>query len=91
MAKLENYGERGVINSCFRSHLSDRRQSIEIDKSKSKTETILSGVPQGSTLGRLLFLLYIFLTSINLQRNFLFYLFANDTSLTYANDDLPTQ
>ena len=46
LTKLEHYGIRGVINSWFRSYLSDRRQSIEIDKCISKTETI--GVSGGS-------------------------------------------
>ena len=72
LTKLEHYGIRGVINSWFRSYLSDRRQSIEIDKCISETETIVCGVPQGSVLEPLLFLLYILMTSINLPRNLLF-------------------
>ena len=80
------------MNSCFRSHLSDRRQSVEIDKCKSKTETILSGVPEGSTLGRLFFFFIIYFFDVHKSSNeFSFYLFANDTSLTYANDNLPTK
>ena len=71
LTKLEHYGIRGVINSWFRSYLSDRRQSIEIDKCISETETIVCGVPQGSVLGPLLFLL-LSMTSINLPRNLLF-------------------
>ena len=55
LTKLEHYGIRGVINYWFRSYLSDRRHSIEIDKCISKTETIICGVPQGSILGPLLF------------------------------------
>ena len=46
LAKLKNYGVRGVINSWFRPYLSDRRRSIEIDKSISETEMIICGVPQ---------------------------------------------
>ena len=71
LTKLEHYGMRGVINSWFRSYLSDRRQSIEIDKCISETETIVCGVPQGSVLGPLLFLL-LSMTSINPPRNLLF-------------------
>ena len=47
---LEHHGIRGVINSCFRSYLSDHRQSIEIDKCMSEIKTIVCGVPQGSIL-----------------------------------------
>ena len=68
LTKLEHYGIRGVINSWFRSYLSDRRQSIEIDKCISKTETIICGVPQGSILEPCYFS-YILMTSINLPRN----------------------
>ena len=44
LAKLENYGVRGVINPWLRSYLSDRQQSIEIDKCISETEAIICGV-----------------------------------------------
>ena len=89
LTKLEHYGMRKVINSWFRSYLSDRRQSIETDKCISETETIVCGVSQGSVLVPLLFLLYI--NDIHKSsKEFTFYLFADDTSLTYANDNLRT-
>ena len=85
LTKLEHYG----INSWFKSYLSDCRQSIEIDKCISETETIVCGMPQGSVLGPLLFLLYI--NDIHKSsKEFTIYLFADDTSLTYANDNLRT-
>ena len=60
LAKLENYGIRGVINSWFRSYLIDRKQTTEVHNVASEAETTLCGVPQGSVLGPVFFLLYIF-------------------------------
>ena len=76
-------------NPGYAPDLSDRRQSIETDKCISETETIVCGVRQSSLLGPLLFLLYI--NDIHKSsKEFTFYLFADDTSLTYANDNLRT-
>ena len=89
LAKLENYGIRGLINTWFKSYLTDRRQSIEIDNHISKEEKTLCGVPQGSILGPLLFLLYIN-DIYKCSLEFTFYLFADDTNLIYANNNLRT-
>ena len=84
LAKLENYGIRGVIKSWFRSYLTDRKQTTEVKNDVSEAETTLCDVPQGSVLGSLLFLLYIndIYDSSSL---FAFYLFADDTSIILAN------
>ena len=89
LAKLENYGIRGLINTWFKSYLTDRRQSIEIDNHISKEEKTLCGVPQGSVLGPLLFLLYIN-DIYKCSSEFTFYLFADDTSIIYADNNLRT-
>ena len=39
LAKLENYGVRGVINSWFRSYLTDRKQNTEVNNVVSEAET----------------------------------------------------
>ena len=57
--KLEYYGIRGSVLDLFKSYLSNRKQYVQIDKCKSQTLPITCGVPQGSVLGPLFFILFI--------------------------------
>ena len=57
--KLEYYGIRGLPLKWFKSYLMNRRQFVFINGINSKTTFINTGVPQGSILGPLLFLIYI--------------------------------
>ena len=59
LSKLSNYGFRGVVNDWFRSYLCDRQQKVRINDKYSNFKPISYGIPQGSTLGPLLFLIYI--------------------------------
>lgn len=59
LSKLDAYGIRGIPLKWFQSYLSNRKQYVELDGVKSPNQTMLCGVPQGSTLGPLLFLIYI--------------------------------
>ena len=85
--KLDYYGIRGTAQEWFKSYLSDRTQRVSISGQLSKDLTINYGVPQGSVLGPLLFLLYI--NDIPISSKFLnFHLFADDTSIFYADKDV---
>ena len=57
--KMNNYGIRGHANNFFGSYLSNRKQYMSVNGTESKLSSINCGVPQGSVLGPILFLLYI--------------------------------
>ena len=59
LAKLNHYGICGVSNDWFKSYLSNHNQYVSINGYESGLAAINCGVPQGSVLGPLLFLLYI--------------------------------
>ena len=59
LAKLNHYGIRGVSIDWFKSYLSSYHQYVSINGYESCFAAINCGVPQGSVLGPLLFLLYI--------------------------------
>ena len=84
---MAHYGVRGVANDWFRSYLSNRFQKVKTLSKLSNPLLIQHGVPQGSVLGPLLFLIYI----NDLHHAILHsqvYHFADDTSLLYRNKSL---
>ena len=57
--KLQCYGFHGIVADWLTSYISDREQYVSINDHRSTTLPIRTGVPQGSILGPLLFILYI--------------------------------
>ena len=80
ITKLHYYGMDELTLAWFKSYLSNRKQALRFNDTLSEWENISTGVPQGSVLGPLLFLIYI--NDIN-NVSTLFHeiLFADDTSL----------
>ena len=86
LKKLEAYGIRGVTLDWFKSYLSNREQCVRIDDCKSEYRNIDIGVPQGSVLGGLLFLIYINdLPSVS--DKLISVLFADDTCVSLSDID----
>lgn len=78
--KLDYYGIRNKSLSLLKSYLSNRKQYVEINDTKSSFANIKTGVPQGSILGPLLFIIYI--NDISLaSKLFKTITYADDTTL----------
>lgn len=86
--KLEHYGFRGISSKWFSSYLNERTQYVEINGEKSSLKEITHGVPQGSVLGPILFLLYI--NDLPNAIEIFSSLFADDTIFVNSNKDLKT-
>ena len=85
LCKLRKYGVRGVALQWFESYLDKRKQFIETSHTKSEYSYLKAGVPQGSNLGPLLFLIYINDLPICLKKAQAT-LFANDTTIYIKAD-----
>lgn len=78
--KLVYLGIDGVPNSLIKSYLSNRRQLVSINGAQSGQRTVNSGVPQGSVLGPLLFIIYVNDFAVNMLPSRAI-LYADDSTL----------
>ena len=85
--KMEHFGIRGIANDWLKSYLSNRKQFANYNGTNSDLYDIECGVPQGSILGPLLFILYINDIS-NVSKILRLILFADDTNLFATGHDL---
>ena len=85
LQKLEIYGIRGIAYQWITSYFTNRSQIVKINDIKSNSEPIEIGVPQGSILGPLFFLVYIN-DIVNTTRLCQFFMFADDTNVVISAD-----
>ena len=85
--KLFKYGIKGKEREWFKSYLSGRKQFCSVNGQRSKTEGVLCGIPQGSCLGPLLFIVYLndFDGCLDFSKA---NMYADDTHTTIASNDI---
>ena len=87
LAKLRKYGIENVELTWFTSYLTNRKQFCKVNGVCSKTEDIRCGVPHGSCLGPLLFLIYINDLPFSLKKGNVT-MYADDTTISYSSTSL---
>ena len=87
LSKLCLYGVKGIAYKFLSSYLDNRTQKCSVNGVLSKSCTLTCGIPQGTILGPLLFLLYIN-DLPNCLSNSQPRMYADDTHLTYADNDI---
>ena len=86
LAKLDSIGLSEETTIWFKSYLCGREQFVEIDRSQSSLNHVTCGVPQGSILGPLLFLIYVNDMETSISSKCQLLLYADDSVIVYSSD-----
>ena len=88
----KRYGVKGNVLKWFRSYIQDRKQFVMVDGIRSKVKELRYGVPQGSVLGPILYLLYTSPIGNIIRRHGLnYHLYADDTQLYLSFKPTPAE
>ena len=87
LSKLKHYGINGISYNLLSTYLSNRKQYVQFESSCSKMLDIQHGVPQGSIIGPLLFIIYIN-DFPNTSKLFQYIMYADDTTLSCCVDTI---
>ncbi|MBY0580283.1 MAG: reverse transcriptase family protein, partial [Rickettsiales bacterium] len=87
LSKLNYYGVRGISLQWFKSYLSDRQQFVTLNGISSDIKKVSIGIPQGSILGPLLFIIYINDLNLSIKHSKTYH-FADDTNLQLITNSL---
>ena len=90
ISKLKMYFPNSEVTNLIESYLTNRTQFVLLNGKRSHKKVIQSGVPQGSVLGPLFFIVYINDLPLHLNKQTENTLFADDSALYTANRNIPT-
>ena len=84
--KLKKYGVSGKSYEIIHSYLKERKQTVDIRGTQAEFKNVDIGVPQGSILGPLLFIIYIN-DLVNIDGSCEYFMYADDTAIFFKHRD----